>query len=71
MCCFFPMQFIDCKAVTSFITFLLEQTSKSASALAAYLTKQLMLKRDFSLYWRRHYFYVRFEVSDFVDAIQQ
>ena len=65
------MQFIDCKNVTSFITFLLKQKSKSALALAAYLTKQPKLKRDFLLHWRRHYFYVRFEVSDFVDAIQQ
>ena len=67
---FFSMQFLDYKKVTSFITFLLKQKSKSAFALAAYLAKQLTLKPFFPS-WRFEIMCVHPETLEFLDALQQ
>ena len=66
----FPVRFMDCKAVTSCISFLLEQKSKSAFALAAYLAKQLTLK-PFFLSWRFEIMCVDSETLEFLNALQQ
>ena len=69
---FFPMFFIEymIKDATSSITFLLEQKSKSAFALAAYLAKQLTLKPFFPS-WRFGIMYFGSEILKFLDALQQ
>ena len=67
---FFSMHLLYCKKVTSFITFLLKQKSKSAFALAAYLANQLTLK-PFFLSWRFRIMCFDSETLEFLYALQQ